>query len=95
MANYTIEEAISSKVASVSERVKERLQNKLNALETGITVVSIQIRDITWPRQVSDAFQAYLAASQNKEKTISEAKLTAEKTLNEAAARSRLSCLLL
>jgi modulator of FtsH protease HflK len=85
MVNYTIEEAISSKVATVSERVKERLQNKLNAMETGINVVSVQIRDITWPRQVSDAFQRYLAASQNKEKTISEAKLAAEKALNEAA----------
>jgi modulator of FtsH protease HflK len=84
MVNYTIEEAISSKVASVSERVKERLQNKLNTLETGVTVVSIQIRDITWPRQVSDAFQRYLAASQNKEKAISEAKLASEKILNEA-----------
>jgi modulator of FtsH protease HflK len=85
MVNYTIEEAMSSKVASVSERIKERLQNKLNAMETGITVVSIQVRDITWPRQVNDAFQQYLAASQNKEKAISEAKLAAEKALNEAA----------
>jgi modulator of FtsH protease HflK len=84
MVNYTIEEAISSKVATVSDRVREHLQNKLNALETGIKVVSIQIRDITWPRQVSDAFQASLTATQNKEKTISEAKLIAEKTLNEA-----------
>ena len=85
MVNYTIEEAISSKVATVSDRVKERMQNKLNSLETGIKVVSIQIRDITWPRQVSDAFQASLTATQNKQKVISEAKLAAERILNESA----------
>jgi membrane protease subunit HflK len=85
MVNYTIDEAISSKVATVSDRVKERLQNKLNSLETGIKVVSIQIRDITWPRQVSDAFQASLTATQDKQKVISQAKLAAEKILNESA----------
>jgi membrane protease subunit HflK len=83
MVNYTIEEAMFEKVASVTERVKERLQNKLNALDSGIKVVSIQIRDITWPRQVGDAFQASLTATQNKQKAISEAKLNAEKILNE------------
>jgi membrane protease subunit HflK len=83
MVNYTIEEAMFEKVASVTDRVKERLQNKLNALDSGIKVVSVQIRDITWPRQVGEAFQASLTATQNKQKTISEAKLNAEKILNE------------
>ncbi len=85
MVNYTIEEAMFEKVSSVSERVKERLQNKLNVMEMGIKVVSVQIRDITWPRQVNAAFQASLTATQNKQKEISDAKLTAERTLNEAA----------
>ncbi len=83
MVNYTIEEAMFEKVASVTDRVKERLQNKLNALDSGIKVVSVQIRDITWPRQVGAAFQASLTATQNKQKAISEAKLNAEKILNE------------
>ena len=85
MVNYTIEEAMFEKVASVSERVKERLQDKLNVLEMGIKVVSVQTRDITWPRQVSAAFQASLTATQNKQKVISDAKLAAERTLNETA----------
>ncbi|MGB7582903.1 MAG: SPFH domain-containing protein [Sedimentisphaerales bacterium] len=83
MVNYTIEEAMFEKVASVTDRVKERLQNKLNALDSGIKVVSVQIRDITWPRQVGAAFQASLTATQDKQKAISEAKLNAEKILNE------------
>jgi membrane protease subunit HflK len=82
MVNYTIEEAMFEKVASVTDRVKERLQNKLNTIDSGIKVVAVQIRDITWPRQVGDAFQASLTATQNKQKAISEAKLNAEKILN-------------
>jgi membrane protease subunit HflK len=85
MVNYTIEEAMFEKVSSVTERVKDRLQNKLNAIDSGIKVVSVQIRDITWPRQVSAAFEAALTATQNKQKAISEAKLYSEKTLNETA----------
>jgi membrane protease subunit HflK len=85
MVNYTIEEAMFEKVSSVSERVKDRLQNKLNAIDGGIKVVSVQIRDITWPRQVSAAFEAALTSTQNKQKAISEAKLYSEKTLNETA----------
>jgi len=85
MVNYTIEEAMFEKVSAVTERVKDRMQNKLAAIDSGIKVVSVQIRDITWPRQVSAAFEAALTATQAKQKAISEAKLFAEKTLNEAA----------
>ena len=85
MVNYTIEEAMFEKVSSVTERVKGRLQNKLDAIDSGVKVVSVQIRDITWPRQVSAAFEAALTATQNKQKAISEAKLYSEKTLNETA----------
>jgi membrane protease subunit HflK len=85
MVNYTIEEAMFEKVSSVTEHVKDRLQKKLADIDSGIKVVSVQIRDITWPRQVSGAFEAALTATQAKQKVISEAKLYAEKTLNETA----------
>jgi membrane protease subunit HflK len=85
MVNYTIEEAMFEKVAAVTEHVTDRLQKKLAAIDSGVKVVSVQLRDITWPRQVSDSFQAALTATQAKQQAISEAKLYAEKTLNETA----------
>ncbi len=85
MVNYTIEEAMYERSAGVTDHVRRLLQDKLNKIDGGITVVAVQRDRIAVPRQVEDAFQAAHTAVQAKEKTISEAKLYAEKTLNEAA----------
>ena len=84
MVNYTIDEAISSKY-TIPEHVKKLLQEKLDGIESGVTVVSIQLTNIIWPRQVDAAFWASIRASQTGQRTISEAKGYAENTLNEAA----------
>lgn len=84
MVNYTIDEAISSQ-DRIPKHVKRLLQEKLDRIESGIAVVSVQLTDITWPRQVDNAFLASIKASQESQKTISEAKGYAENTLNETA----------
>ncbi|MDD5063292.1 MAG: protease modulator HflK [Phycisphaerae bacterium] len=84
MVNYTIDEAISSQ-DRIPKHVKKLLQEKLDHIESGIAVVSVQLTDITWPRQVDRAFLASIKASQDSQKTISEAKGYAENTLNEVA----------
>lgn len=85
MVNYTIEEAMYERSAGVTDHVRRLLQDKLSKIDSGITVVAVQRSRIAVPRQVEDAFQAAHTAVQTKEKTISEAKLYAEKTLNETA----------
>ncbi|MFH1371720.1 MAG: protease modulator HflK [Planctomycetota bacterium] len=84
MVNYTIEEAMYERSAGVTDHVRRLLQDKLNKIDSGIMVVAVQRNRIAVPRQVEDAFQAAHTAVQTKEKTISGAKLYAEKTLNEA-----------
>jgi membrane protease subunit HflK len=84
MVNYTIDEAISSQ-DRIPKHVKKLLQEKLDQIESGITAVSVQLTDVTWPRQVDDAFLASIKASQESQKTVSKAKGYAENTLNEAA----------
>jgi membrane protease subunit HflK len=84
MVNYTIDEAISSQ-DRIPKHVKKLLQEKLDTIESGIAVVSVQLTDITWPRQVDNAFLASIKASQESQKAISQAKGYAENTLNEAA----------
>ena len=86
MVNYTIDEAISSK-DTIPDHVKKLLQEKFDKIESGIKVVSVQLTDVTWPRQVDYAFLASIRASQASQRAISEAKGYAEKTLNEAAGR--------
>jgi membrane protease subunit HflK len=84
MVHYTIDEAISSQ-DRIPKHVKKLLQEKLDLINSGIAVVSVQLTDITWPRQVDNAFLASIKASQESQKAISEAKGYAENTLNEAA----------
>lgn len=84
MVNYTIDEALLSK-DRIPRHVERLLQQKLSKIKSGIKVVSVQLTDITWPRQVDYAFLASFMASQASQKAISEAKGYAENTLNEAA----------
>ena len=83
MVNYTIDEAIYEQVAAVAADVKGLLQERLDKVESGIKVVSVQLTDITWPRQVDEAFQASIDASQQSDTAINEAKTYAENTLIE------------
>ena len=84
MVNYAIDDAISGR-GSISGDVKKFLQKKLDNIESGIKVVSVELPDSTWPRQVNAAFQASIDASQQSQKAISEARGYSETTLNEAA----------
>jgi membrane protease subunit HflK len=84
MVNYTIDEAIKSQ-DRIPKHVKRLLQEKLNKIESGIKVVSVYLTDITWPRQVDEAFWASIKASQESQKVISQAKGYAESTINETA----------
>lgn len=84
MVNYTIDEAISS-LAKIPDHVKKLLQQKLDKIESGVKVISVQLTRSTWPRQVDRAFWNSVRASQASQQVISIAGTYAEKTLNEAA----------
>jgi len=85
MVNYTIDEVMFEKVASVTDHVKRLFQENLDKIESGIKVVSVQMTKPIWPRQVDEAFLDSIRASQERQTAISEAKSYAEKTLNETA----------
>jgi len=84
MVDYTIDEAIKSQ-DRIPKHVATLLQEKLDRIESGIKIVSVYLTDITWPRQVDEAFAASIKASQSSQKAISEARTYAGNTLNEAA----------
>ena len=84
MANYSIDEALASQ-ERIPKHVRRLLQDKLDTIQSGIKVVSVQLTESKWPRQVDMAFQASIMASNSKEQAISEARSFAENTLNETA----------
>lgn len=85
MVNYTIDEVLFLSQGRITRHVQKLLKDKLHKIESGIKVVSVQLTDITWPRQVNGAFQASITASNASQQAISLAKGYAENTLNEAA----------
>ncbi len=84
MVNYTIEEAISSS-ERIPRDVKRLLQDKLDKIGSGIKVVSVQLTKSEPPRQVEMAFEASIMASQNAQKTTTQARTLAATTLNNTA----------
>ena len=84
MVNYTIDEAISS-LHRIPTHVKELLQDKLDKIESGIKVVSVQLTKSECPRQVKAAFEASTMASQTSEAEITSARTYAETTINTTA----------
>lgn len=84
MVNYTIDEAIKSQ-DRIPKHVKGLMQEKLDQIDSGIKVVSVYLTDITWPRQVDEAFLALIEASQTSQMAISQARTYAENTVNETA----------
>jgi membrane protease subunit HflK len=83
MVQFSIDEAIKSD-AQISRQAEKLLQEKLDAVESGVEVDSMQITQIIWPRQVEDAFVASIKASNEADKLIREAKGYAESKINEA-----------
>ncbi|MEK7993115.1 MAG: protease modulator HflK [Planctomycetota bacterium] len=84
MVNYTIDEAISSH-DRIPMRIRDLLQEKLDKVQSGIRVVSVQLTRSEPPPQVRDAFEASTKASQRSQTAITEARTYAENTLSEAA----------
>jgi regulator of protease activity HflC (stomatin/prohibitin superfamily) len=84
MVNYTMDEAISSQ-DRIPRHVGRLLQDKLDKMQSGVRVVSVQLTGSEPPPQVRDAFEASTKASQKSQTTITEARTYAENTLSQAA----------
>ena len=84
MVHYTIDEAISS-LKRIPNHVRALLQDKLDKIESGIKVVSVQLTKSECPRQVKIAFEASTMASQTSEGEITSARTGAETTINTTA----------
>ncbi len=84
MVQYTIDEAIQS-TDTIPRHVEQLVQQKLDAIDSGIRVTKVQLVASTWPRQVDRAFEEFIAASQRSGMAISDARNYAEQRLTDAA----------
>jgi membrane protease subunit HflK len=84
MVNFTIDDAISSR-KKIPEDVKSLLQEKLDKIESGIKVESVQLTKSEPPPHTREAFEASTVASQTSQTVVTQGKTYAANTLNEAA----------
>jgi membrane protease subunit HflK len=84
MVNYTIDEAISSR-KKIPTHVARLLQEKLDEMDSGIGVESVQLIRSEPPPHTREAFEASTVASQTSQKAVTQARTYATNTLNEAA----------
>lgn len=85
LVKYSIDQTTTTARSRISNEVQKLVQDKLIELDTGIAVKDMQVIVMTWPRQVNEAFQASIKASQMRKKIETDAWGYYEKTLNEAA----------
>jgi membrane protease subunit HflK len=84
LARYNIDELIASK-DRIPSQVRELVQDRLAAMDSGVRVVSVTLTAFTWPRQVDVAFNAFITASQEARTQVSDSQANAQTILNEAA----------
>lgn len=84
MVRYSLDEALTSSTG-ISERVRRILQDKLDAIESGIQIDDVRINRTNWPLQVDDAFQASSQAINKSEQAIVDARAYKEKLLTDTA----------
>ena len=86
MVQYTIDEALQS-IDTIPRRVQQLVQEKLDGISSGVRMTSVRLVKVEWPKQVDQAFQEFITASQKSQEAITQARTHAENTLNEVAGR--------
>jgi len=83
MVHYNIDEALES--TGLASDVKGLVQAKLDSIECGLSVQNVTLNEITWPRQVAEAFDKFISASQEAKAQVNQAQTLADTTLTQTA----------
>lgn len=87
MVRYSIDDAILS-ADTIRRDVARLVQERLDAIDSGVSVTSVQLVESEWPKQVNEAFEAFFTASQTSQQAVSEARSYAEEMLTSTAGQA-------
>lgn len=73
VGQHSIDDVLVRRREEIEESTKERLQEILDSYQTGISVETVQLRDVKPPEQVRDAFDDVLRARQERDTKINQA----------------------
>ncbi len=81
---FPIDQALRTNIEAFRAAVDRRLRDRIAQLDLGIAVVGLEIAGLIPPQQVAAAFNAVVAAEQERSQQISAARGYAARALNEA-----------
>ncbi|MCB9850065.1 MAG: protease modulator HflK [Phycisphaerales bacterium] len=85
VAQYPAEAVTRGKTTEVRDKVRHEVNDRLEALETGLTIVGLDVPKSSVPGQTISAFNEVTKAENEKQKLIREAEQKADDILNQAA----------
>jgi len=88
IAGIRIDDVLGEKQDAISRRVAQRLQRKLDILDSGIVVEKVQLTSVIPPRHVKEYFDAVSAEKTNIDRSINEAKQEQAQKINAARAKA-------
>lgn len=88
-AGYSIDAILSDAQETITIEVKNRVQNKLDMIKSGITLLEIEIAELSVPEPVIDAFEDVNRAYINRRNFITDANTVREEKIPDAHARAR------
>lgn len=85
----SIDGILSRQKQELAYKVKTRSQKRLDDLNTGIILLSIEFQELSPPMQVNRAFEEVNTAAINRKKEINDAKSFKEEVIPQSMARAR------
>lgn len=73
VGDHSVSEVLTTRRVEVNIEVQEKLQEILDAYDSGIHIVTVRLQDVNPPDQVKPAFNEVNEAKQERERTINEA----------------------
>ncbi len=88
LGHISVDDALTTGWALLSEHIQEDLQDHLDRCQTGFTIVNIQRIAIEPPEEVREAFQEVTDARQDRSRLITQARVEMEEVLPQARGKA-------
>lgn len=84
-ARFPVDRALRLDIEGFRDAVESELRRRMQALAPGLRIERVEVAALAPPRQVAPAFEAVIAAEQERSEKTSVARAEATRSLNEAA----------
>ncbi len=88
LVHYSVDEALTVSKSAIAGDIKKELVKKLETIDSGISIDSVLLTSITWPKQVDNAFLESTKAKLESDTQIINARKYFNDVISEAGGRN-------